>query len=118
MEDIAEKSHELHVAISDRVELWFRKEKLVDLKENFSIDVYNAGISSLFEINEYNPSGRYIISELWIYKERRRSYLRFWCSGDILVVEGLPEQWRPRNSKCSFTMLRVSSPPRCTEGCR
>ncbi|KAL7150037.1 hypothetical protein ABFS83_05G081400 [Erythranthe nasuta] len=51
-------------------------EKLIDLRENYGEEVYNAVKATLFEINEYNPSGRYVISELWNYKEGRRAYLK------------------------------------------
>lgn len=62
-------------------------EKLKDLKENYGNEVYNAVTGALYEINEYNPSGRYIISELWNYNDGRRANLN---EG----VEVLLKQWR------------------------
>ncbi|GFQ01958.1 protein involved in de novo 2 [Phtheirospermum japonicum] len=51
-------------------------EKLRELKENYGDEVYNAVTRALYEITEYNPSGSYVISELWNYNEDRRSSLK------------------------------------------
>ncbi|KAL2558188.1 Protein INVOLVED IN DE NOVO 2 [Forsythia ovata] len=51
-------------------------EKLKDLRNNYGDGVYDAVTSALTEVNEYNPSGRYIISELWNYSEGRKATLQ------------------------------------------
>lgn len=51
-------------------------EKLVGLKKELGDEVFQAVVSALMELNEYNPSGRYSIKELWNYKEGRRASLQ------------------------------------------
>lgn len=62
-------------------------EKLKGLKKQMGEEVYKAVTTALLEINEYNPSGRYITSELWNFREGRRARLQ---EG----VEILLKQWK------------------------
>uniref|UniRef100_A0A2P2ISJ1 Uncharacterized protein MANES_04G103800 n=1 Tax=Rhizophora mucronata TaxID=61149 RepID=A0A2P2ISJ1_RHIMU len=51
-------------------------EKLHNLRKDWGDEIYDAVSTALKELNEYNPSGRYVISELWNFKERRKATLK------------------------------------------
>ncbi|CAK8566605.1 unnamed protein product [Lathyrus sativus] len=51
-------------------------KKLNGLKRSVGKAAYNAVVAALTELNEYNPSGRYVTSELWNYDEDRRATLQ------------------------------------------
>ncbi|GAB2288082.1 hypothetical protein Dimus_022426 [Dionaea muscipula] len=49
-------------------------EKLKALKDEWGDEIYNAVIVALKELNEYNPSGRFVVPELWNYKEEEKPH--------------------------------------------
>uniref|UniRef100_K7MH50 Protein INVOLVED IN DE NOVO 2 n=2 Tax=Glycine max TaxID=3847 RepID=K7MH50_SOYBN len=51
-------------------------EKLNELKNDLGEGAYKAVVQALSEINEHNPSGRYLTSVVWNYKEGRRASLK------------------------------------------
>ncbi|KAI3809055.1 hypothetical protein L1987_25022 [Smallanthus sonchifolius] len=51
-------------------------DKLNGLKRDLGEDVYKAVTTALTEINDYNPSGRYITTELWNFTEGRKASLQ------------------------------------------
>ncbi|KAK8515734.1 hypothetical protein V6N13_139295 [Hibiscus sabdariffa] len=50
-------------------------KKLIQVKAEFGDEVYGAVTVALKQMNEYNPSGRYIVPELWNFQEGRKATL-------------------------------------------
>ncbi|PIN12174.1 hypothetical protein CDL12_15220 [Handroanthus impetiginosus] len=50
--------------------------KLKQLRNEGSEKVYEAVVNALLELNEYNPSGRFPVLELWNNKEKRKASLK------------------------------------------
>ncbi|XP_045787117.1 protein INVOLVED IN DE NOVO 2-like [Trifolium pratense] len=70
-------------------------EKLNGLRKELGEKAYNAVVAALTEINQYNPSGRYVTSELWNYKAGRRATLQ---EG----VQFLLDQWRRKREMLGY----------------
>ncbi|KAL5580990.1 hypothetical protein UlMin_013432 [Ulmus minor] len=67
-------------------------ERLKNLKNDYGEEVYKVVTTALMETNEYNPSGRYIIPELWNFKENKKATLK---EGASFILN----QWKRKKSR-------------------
>ncbi|XP_058777000.1 factor of DNA methylation 4-like [Vicia villosa] len=67
-------------------------EKLKSLRDELGDEVHDAVATALKELNEYNPSGRYPVPELWNFREGRKASLK---EG----VAHLIRQWKSSKQK-------------------
>jgi hypothetical protein len=64
----------------------------VSLKEQLGEDVYKAVTTALLEINEYNASGSYVVSELWNNKENRKASI-------TEAIQHVLKQWKAQKRR-------------------
>lgn len=66
-------------------------------------EVYAAVATALLEMEEYSPRGRYVVPELWNYREGRKAS----------VEEGIQQiywQWQTDKHRTSNPFMLVSNP--------
>ncbi|KAK3122744.1 hypothetical protein QOZ80_8AG0617580 [Eleusine coracana subsp. coracana] len=69
-----------------------RDEKLVSLKKQLGEQVFKAVTTALLEINEYNASGSYVVSELWNNKENRKASI-------TEAIQHVLKQWKAQKRR-------------------
>ncbi|KAK1320992.1 hypothetical protein QJS10_CPA03g01640 [Acorus calamus] len=67
-------------------------EKLIELRTELGEEAYKAVTTAMLEVNEYNPSGKYIVPELWNFKEGRKATMKE-------VVQYILKQWKTSKRK-------------------
>ena len=66
----------------------------MSLKEQLGEDVYKAVTTALLEINEYNASGSYVVSELWNNKENRKASIT-----EAIAIQHVLKQWEAQKGR-------------------
>ncbi|KAM6576755.1 hypothetical protein CsatB_028592 [Cannabis sativa] len=79
-----------------------KDEKLKEVKEELGENVCEAVKTALIEMNEYNPSGRVAVSELWNFQKDVKASLKE-------VVEYIIDGWTPPTKKRSRKRKESSS---------
>ena len=64
----------------------------MSLKEQLGEDVYKSVTTALLEINEYNASGSYVVSELWNNKENRKASI-------TEAIQHVLKQWKEQKRR-------------------
>lgn len=69
-----------------------KDEKLAGLKKQLGEKVYEAVATALLEINEYNASGSYVVSELWNNRENRKASV-------TEAIQHVLKQWKAQRRR-------------------
>ncbi|CAN6191067.1 unnamed protein product [Urochloa humidicola] len=69
-----------------------KDEKLVGLKKQLGDEVYKAVTTELLEINEYNASGSYVVSENWNNKVNRKASV-------TETIQHVLKQWKAQKRR-------------------
>ena len=54
----------------------YEDKRLMMLNQELGMEAVKAVVTALKEINEYNASGRYVVKELWNFKEGRKASMK------------------------------------------
>lgn len=72
--------------------------KLKSLKKELGVQVYKAVTTALLEINEHNPSGRYVVPQLWNCSEDRKATLKE-------VIQYMLQNMTPKRKRASVAQF-------------
>ena len=73
-------------------EVNYEDKRLMMLNQELGMEAVKAVVTALKEINEYNASGRYVVKELWNFKEGRKASMKE-------VVSYVLKQWKIHKRK-------------------
>lgn len=79
-----------------------KDEKLAGLKKQLGEKVYEAVATALLEINEYNASGSYVVSELWNNRENRKASV-------TEAIQHVLKQWKAQRRRRWETLRLTGS---------
>ncbi|KAI7735716.1 hypothetical protein M8C21_010880 [Ambrosia artemisiifolia] len=69
-------------------------ELLKNLKAEWGNGVFDAVVTAFKEMNEYNPSGRYVTNELWNFRDNRKATLKEVISYILKTMQSLKRKRR------------------------
>ncbi|KAI3860458.1 hypothetical protein MKX03_035435, partial [Papaver bracteatum] len=77
-------------------------ELLKGAKDQFGEEVYRAITTAFMELNQYNPSGREPVQEIWNAKEMRRATTKEAISLVLRQLKSCKNKNKNKNKRCRF----------------